>query len=307
MPWGYAIGAVVSAGANKLMNSGGSSSASNGSPNAYVPQNQAGVDNNWNQMMTNLSGTAGNQQALTGPYMNAAFGNTANLYNALGAQMGQYGNILEGQAGAQYGAGQNLRNAGDQVWQSSLDPQQALYNRMLQQTQDQSRASTSMRGIGMSPQAAGLENQSVGDFNMNWQNQQLQRQLSGLQGMGGAYGQAGNLSGLAGQDLAGAQAMFQGAGQLPFNLAQMYGQGMNSNIYAPQAGLQGNMAQYLGLGQSGSQNAFNQGQTNMNNWATLGGQIGKYFGKQGSTGGNNSDGSGTGGGDVWAGGGWGEG
>lgn len=124
-------------------------------------------------------------------------------YGQLG-QMGQQGaQTLQGQAQGAMGAQQNLMGAGNQLWQTAQDPQKALYNQMLQQTQDQSAASSAMRGIGMSPEAAGLQNQATNQFNLGWQNQQLGRQVTGLQGMTGAYQGAGQQGQLANADLAG--------------------------------------------------------------------------------------------------------
>lgn len=89
--------------------------------------------------------------------------------------------------GANAGDPSTLFGAGNQVWQTAQDPQQALYDRTLQQTQDQSRAATSARGIGMGPVAAGIENDATRNFNIDWQNQQLNRQTAGANTLADTY------------------------------------------------------------------------------------------------------------------------
>lgn len=91
------------------------------------------------------------------------------------------------------GAGQ-LGGFANQVQQTAMDPQNALYNRTLQQTQDQQRQGQAARGIAMTPYGAGLENQAVQNFNIDWQNNQLQRQTQGLGAAGTALGQQSQAS-----------------------------------------------------------------------------------------------------------------
>lgn len=82
---------------------------------------------------------------------------------------------------------------GDQVAQMGLDPQEALYNRTLQRLQDQVRVSQAARGITMSPYGANLENEALGNFNIDWQNNALDRAIKGVN----AYGTAANTAGSA--------------------------------------------------------------------------------------------------------------
>lgn len=82
----------------------------------------------------------------------------------------------------------NLYAGGNQVLQTSQDPQKELYNRTLANITDQSRASQYARGIQSSPYGAALENVANQNFNIDWQNQQLARQAQGLQAAQGAYG-----------------------------------------------------------------------------------------------------------------------
>ncbi len=135
------------------------------------------------------------------------------------------------QAGQQaFGAGGNLYGMGNQVFNTAFDPQSALYARTQQQLQDQVRAGEAARGIQSSPYGAGVENKAMSDFNIDWQNQQLQRQLQGLQGAGSAFGQG---AGLQGQGV----GMYQQGSALPYMANQQVGQGQ--------------MAALSGLGQFG--------------------------------------------------------
>lgn len=247
---------------------GGGGGGGSGLPGAmtYVPQDQGGADSSWQQLLQQMTGAEGTQASTLTPFLQNAFANSG--YGDLTGMMRGWGGTLAGQAGQAYGAGQNLMGAGGQLWSTALDPQNALHDALQQQTVDESRAATSARGIGMSAQSAGMESEALDNFNTNWQNQQLGRQLQGMQGLTSAYNASGQQSQLGNADLVGAQSMYQGAGALPFNLAQLYSGGMNSGVYQPAAGIQGQIGQYLGLGQSGSNSAFGQGQTGLNNFTT---------------------------------------
>lgn len=87
-----------------------------------------------------------------------------------------------------------LWQAGMNTYNTSLDPQGALYSRNMQQTVDAARAGQSARGIAASPFAAGLEDKAVRDFNLDWNDRQLARQAQGSQ----AFAQAGQVGANAG-------------------------------------------------------------------------------------------------------------
>ena len=120
----------------------------------------------------------------------------------------------------------------------------------------------------MSPYGAGLEGQALGNFNIDWQNQQLGRQTQGLHALLGGQQQAG-------QDFSGAlqaygqapQNILQG-GALPVQTGQQIGQmqtgaanqyaGGIGNALAPLAGIQSQIIPYLYAGQGAGSNAFGQ-------------------------------------------------
>lgn len=80
--------------------------------------------------------------------------------------------------------------AGLQTLQTGFDPQNALYNQQQQQNLDQQNAIQSMNGTAGSPYGAGLTSQSNQNFNINWQQQQLARQIAAL----GAFDSAASTS-----------------------------------------------------------------------------------------------------------------
>ena len=125
------------------------------------------------------------------------FGAAAGGFPALGSIMGnafnpEYGNVVNqavnnpyypmaiggAMKGAQLGdAGATaLEGSGQQILQSGFDPQSALFDRSQQQLMDQTNAVNAMSGVGGSPYGASVGANAMGNFDINWQNQQLGRQ-----------------------------------------------------------------------------------------------------------------------------------
>ena len=281
MPWGVAASVGASL-AGSAISSAMSPGTSGGSSSLYVPTALPAADVGWQNLQNQLQNVYNtndlNQYGLgslwqgiqAGQQYGPAYQNAANTagqaYGTLGSQLGNAANL-------NFGAQQGLLGAGQQVYQTALDPQSALYNRTVQQLQDQTGATNSMYGLGSSAAGAGVANQALSNFNIDWQNQQLQRQLQGLQGYGQAAGQAGQLAGQgaalggagAGYTLQGGQLPYQTAQQIAANqgnLANTFGQFLNQNVYGPAQTLQGNDLSYLQLGsgiQGQAYNAANQG------------------------------------------------
>ena len=226
-----------------------------------------------------------------GQYLPQAQDITQNLVNNPYAGGYQQGSGVAGQLGQQsalnaYGQGQNLYGMAGNIANTAFDPQQALYNRTLQQTQDQSRAANEAAGVGTTPYGAGLENQATNNFNINWQAQQLANQIAGGNAAGGLTQQgAGLQAGAAGQYGTAAGMPYQAAqtiGGNQFGALQNLGGFGTSASQIPQQQIQdyqnylgwgtgqntaNNQAQ-LGLGQFGlnqAQQGFNQQQTMFNN------------------------------------------
>jgi hypothetical protein len=190
--------------------------------------------------LPNLKGNAG---ALTGLNNNLA---SSNLYPGLTPEYsglaqgvvnnpGNAGATAGAAAGANIGAGaatgaadagsaltgisQQLLPYATDILQTGFDPQQALYDRTAQQTQQQERAAESARGVAMTPYGAGLEGDVMKNFNIDWQNNQLNRETT-------AAGAAGGLTGAAGGAATSGLNLGSGASQLAASSAALP---MNTN------------------------------------------------------------------------------
>ena len=265
---------------------------------SYTPPNLSGIANTTTNAINSLSNPLG---AYTGQINNLLQTGVPQLQqigqNAI-AQIpgitGAYQNASNyANAGANFAANnaQGLATAGQQVWNTALDPQQALYNRTLNQITQQDNAQQAARGLTMSPVGQELSNQATSNFNIDWQNQQLQRQLSGLQGLGSAYGGATNM-GIAGSNLMNSAANNAGlAASAPLQIGSAATQAplglLNSAYPILNAGNAANAAQaglgmqYMGVGQSGAglglNAAFGQAPyaaNGLNSLGQLGSQVG---------------------------------
>ena len=162
-------------------------------------------------------------------------------YNTAGQVLPQYGAITQGlvnnpyaggyQSGANtagqmgmtaganaFAGGSGLYGYGTQVMNTAMDPQQALYNQTLQQVTNQQNVQNANAGVATSPYGAGLTDMNIGNFNIDWQNAQLVRQIAGLGAAGTAYDQGANLQS------GGVGTYLQGAG-LPYSTFGQIGQG----------------------------------------------------------------------------------
>jgi hypothetical protein len=177
-----------------------------------------------------------------------AAGITQNMVNNPYAGLYQQGANATAGAGwgvgqGQIGAGMDLMSAGQgmlpyaqSILQTGFDPQNALRDRTQQQLTDSIRAGESARGITMSPYGAGVENKGLSDFNIDWQNAQLNRQNTAAQGAGYLANSGGNAINL-GQNVStlGLQTLTNAAG-LPYATA--------NTISGNQLGALGQFGQY---------------------------------------------------------------
>lgn len=204
-----------------------------------------------------------------------------------------------GNAGAIGGLPQNLFLPGAyELMAQGFDPQQALYGRTAQRVQDQTRAGLEARGVDMTPYGAGVEGQTMSNFNIDWQNQQLQREIAaarGAAGLGTAAGEAA--TGSLGLGDAATQQLIRSA-LLPYSTFNMLG-GNQLNTLNTLGGFgtsaanipeqqikdylaylnQGTNQQYANLAQTNQ--LFNQQQTLGANLGYGMGQIGNFFGSGG--------------------------
>jgi len=128
------------------------------------------------------------------------------------------------------GAGQALLPYASRIMDTGFDPQNALYNRTLQQVQDQARSGQAARGISMSPYGAGLENQNTRNFNIDWQNQQLQRQATAAGAAGGLTQTGAGVTNLGSQMQAGAAPLYYQSAMYPYATNQTIGQNQMSAL-----------------------------------------------------------------------------
>jgi hypothetical protein len=287
-------------GANSLFGGSDGGGGGGGSSNAYIPKGQSQADDQFLQLLTQLTG--GNQDMMKTlmPYLQQAFGGTSDLYGRLQGTMEGDSSLMRGQSGNLFGAGDKERAVGDQLWTMGRDPQGALHDKLQNQVVDASRASTSARGIGMSPQSAGMEDSAVSNFNMDWNNQALQRALQGAGGMGAAYADAGRQTGAGTDMLIGSDKMTQGAGQLPFDAAKLFSGGA-AGAMGPSNDVMSQILKYLGYGGSQTDQRFGQQQAGMSNMTSGLDSLGKLL-KNGFGGGSTTpDPGGGGGGDGSAG------
>lgn len=120
--------------------------------------------------------------------------------------------------------GPKMFAAGDAILNQGLDPQQALYNRTQNQVEQQTRAGLEARGVNSTPYGASVEGGNMSNFNIDWQNAQLQRMMQAIQGGATAYGSGGNA-------IAGGEGLAAG---VPQNMATYAGNlqqlGMNTTL-----------------------------------------------------------------------------
>jgi hypothetical protein len=154
------------------------------------PLQYANISNTLSQLPTQIGNLASSQSAVN-PTVQTQL-NTPTAQQAMsGAQTAaSYGPDV---ASDMWNVGQNAIQAGQsitpyaqQVFQTSMDPQGQLYNWLQNQNMQQTNAQNAASGVGTTPYGAAVADQSNMLFNINWQNQQLQRQIQGLQAGAGA-------------------------------------------------------------------------------------------------------------------------
>lgn len=252
----------IGSGLNSLFGGGQGGNSGGGT---YVPTGRPQVDQSWLTALAPLiRSITQEQQNISGP-VNTGYAATqpGGQFGYLPTLLQQFGNTMINSAGQDQANQGLLSTAGNQTFQTALDPQNALRNQLQQQVMDASRAGTSARGIGMGGEAAGIENQDVQNFLMNWQNGQLGRQLAGLQGMQGAMSASGNLGGQAGSALGQGGQFYNAGAMFPFETAQGYSQALGGPM-SQFGNLSPQMLGYLGLGNNAAQQGFNNQQSGLN-------------------------------------------
>lgn len=287
MPLNWVKAGTALLGATGLLPGGSSGKATK----VYNPKNLSAADTGWMNAFNAQQGITSDVNAVTAPM----YRETLNRSNAINyspylegsAQAGQdytnLGSSAMGQmdvynAGAQLAGQQQgrLYDTGNQIWQSAQDPQRALYDRTAQQFTDQIRSGQAARGLGNSAIGASEEAQTLGNFNIDWQNQQLKRQIEASQAQNLASTAGGRQAELQAVDMnaalgTGAQGIgynMQGyqtpiSGQQyvatqPGQAAQTYAGQMGGNI-SNYAGIQTQAIPYMNAGQGAQQFNYNRG------------------------------------------------
>lgn len=248
---------------------GGSGNAGNGTT-AYIPTNQAGMDQNFQNYYGNYATDINNLQAQTAPAAQQTFQNQfnnpySNQYLSGANQASQAYGQQAGQAGQ---AANQSYGAANQLYQSAFDPQSDLYAQQSQQNSDATNASQYARGISQTPYGASLAANSQMNFNNQWENQQLSRQAQGVSAMNSANQSGAQL----GQDSA---SMYNLSGQIPYSAQNSIYGNQNSAISTYNANsqpylqglqqLQSNSLGYMNGAQSANNQAFQQQQANQQN------------------------------------------
>ncbi|WP_193098028.1 hypothetical protein [Burkholderia sp. Z1] len=328
MPFAAVAGGLAAGVGGSLVSGLMSPGVSGGGSSYYTPSGLGMADTDWQSLLSNLNNAYGANSANLNNYGLSSLqsGMQANLQyapgyqnaaNAAGAGYTNAGNALTGLGNLDLATQQSLLGAGQNVYQMGLDPQSALYDRTLNQLTQQTGATNSMYGLGSSAAGAGVQNQALSNFNIDWQNNQLSRALQGLQGYAGAANTAGSYGQAGGNALTLAPQYTLAGGATPYNTGQTiagtpgslgnaYGSFLNSNIYGPAEGLMSSIIPYMNYGagaqsvpfQSQAQGAgaagsmVSQGISGIGNAIQNAGGLGNFFnGTTGSFGGGDFSGA----------------
>jgi len=257
----------------------------------YTSQADTGSFNAINQIQNNnpyLQNQGTYQSIMNAGLNNPYAAGVQTSANAAGQQYGALGTQGAGVATGLNAGAMTLLPYVSQVENTAMDPQGALYNRTLQQVQDQANVSNAQNGLTGSPYGAGTSNAATSNFNIDWQNNQLARQTQGVNAAATGLGAVGNASNQA-QNIGTAAAANTGmSGAAPnaayiSNLANMlnalnsYGTSQtaaNNNTQTAQQDFQ----QYLGLGATQANAQANLDNINFQNQNTAAGNQNAFLG-----------------------------
>lgn len=296
----------------------GGSTPSQPNVQVYQPGGTATQDQNLQNLLsantTALSGSS-NPYSQLSPQIIQAFqqlfnnpgtaGYTAGAGNA-GQALTTVGNQATAAAPQLNTAALSLLPGAASVMNMGLDPQLALYNSQLQQTNDQANVANAQYGL-TGQQAVGNLNQADKNFNMDWQNNELQRAIAGLNAGGSAITNAsGNAINASNLGTTGASNLLAG-GATPYNAANTIGNTQESalneylaQLLGPVTSTQqtiGNLSDYLGKGinasASGAQIANQDFTSQMSAANSLGSGLSSIMGLLGNGGGSSGGGIGS--------------
>jgi hypothetical protein len=218
---------------------------------------------NLSQYGTAANSTLGNAASTYQNLYNNPYATQAQTTAGTGSQMGMTGATNAYNAGgALTTAGLGLLPGAQAIMQQGFDPQQALYNQTLGQTTNAINANNVAAGLGSSPYGASVAGSGIGNFNVNWQNQQLGREATAASAASGLIGQAGTTAQLGTGMQVNAGNQYATAGAQPYLTAQGIGTNQNaatqaylSNVSGAQGVSQQQIQDYLNyLQTAGGQN-----------------------------------------------------
>jgi hypothetical protein len=132
-------------------------------------------------------GFQGAVQQLLGDIFNPNYQNAIGQGNAQAGRL--FGDAFSPQYDATVAAGNTAAGkqfgAGDAIRTQAFDPQNALYDRTYNRLSDQTGAGIANSGLANTPYGQSVRGNTLGNFNIDWQNQQLQRMMQGGQAAAG--------------------------------------------------------------------------------------------------------------------------
>ena len=210
------------------------------------------------------------QGTINNPYQQFGQG-AANQFAPQGMQNAQQG---INNAGVMGNTVPGLTGAAYQILNQGFDPQHALYQQTLDQTSQQQLAGLGQSGLAQTPWGQGVAGQNLNNFNIGWQNNLLNRMVTGAQGAEGLMNQAGSNATNSFQLGNNASNAGAAAGMLPYATYNQFGQNeMNllnqgaqygqTASQIPQTGI-GDWLQYLSGANQANSTANQQGQLALN-------------------------------------------
>ena len=257
--------------------SGSSGSGGGSTANVYTPRAQGAADTMYQDIVRDMLakiGTtgAGSPAGWAYPQGQRAYGffdpfteGTWGTGAANTALAGANAAADMGTAGARrlYGAGSDILTAG-------FDPQRELFRQTQQRLLDQSNVANAMAGLGGTPYGASVNANALGNFDINWENNLLDRMTK-------AGGAANPL-------LTGATSLYSTSSALPYTTGTTIGGNaidalsrltqLGNNQYLLPQQIIGNLKSYLGLGQQASDISGQLGQRGFDQTASgIGGAL----------------------------------
>lgn len=217
----------------------------------YVPTQTGQADQAWGQALQAIQAATDRNTGMVDPTLLSSYSKLLGIdLSGLVSAGSSAGEMLTNLSGTAGGMGNMAAGQAGAINQSAFDPQNALHDRLQQQVVDNTRAGESARGLAMGPYGAGLENQATTNFNLDWQNNMLGREMAGAgatQGLNqaamGYYGMQPELTMAGAQLPITAQQTAYGA---PMDYAGMFTGAEMGGVIGPQASIEGQVMPYLG-------------------------------------------------------------